>query len=105
MAKETNMLALVSVLSTLVIPLVVPLVIIFAKKDDAYAVFYSKQVIVLEVVALVAMIVSAMLIIVLVGLLLMPLVGLASLVLYVLLLLNVLSGEKKPLPLIGNLWK
>jgi len=105
MANDSKMLALISVLSTLVIPLVVPLVIVFAKKDDAYAVYYSKQVIVLEVLAFVGMIISALLMIVLIGLILLPIVGLASLILYVLLIINTLSGTQKPLPLIGNLWK
>lgn len=105
MGKDINMLALISVLSTILIPLVVPLVIIFAKKDDKYAVYYSKQVVVLSIVAAVAMIISMVLMFVLIGFLLMPIVGLATLILYVLLIINVLSGEQKPLPLIGNIWK
>lgn len=105
MAKDINMLALISVLSTLVIPIIVPLVIIFAKKDDAYAVYYSKQVVVLQIAALIAMMVSMVLVFLLIGILLVPLVGLASLILYVLCIINVLSGEMKPLPLIGKLWK
>ncbi len=105
MAKDMNMLALISVLSTIIIPLVVPLIIIFAKKDDKYAVYYSKQVVVLEVVAFVGMLISAILMIVLIGLILLPIVGLATLALYILLIINVISGEQKPLPLIGNLWK
>ncbi len=105
MAKDVNILALVSVLSTLLIPLIVPLVIVLAKKDDAYAVYYSKQVIVLEIAAFIAVIISAILTIVLIGLILLPLVLLASLVLYILLIINIIRGEKKPLPIIGNLWK
>lgn len=105
MAKDVNMLALISVLSTILIPLVVPLVIIFAKKDDKYAVYYSKQVVVLSLVSFIAMIISAVLMIVLIGFLLLPIIGLATLILYVLLIINVLSGEQKPLPVIGNLWK
>ena len=105
MAENSKMMALISVLSTLVIPLLVPLIFVFVKKDDDYVTFYSKQVIVLEIVAIVGMIISMVLMLVLIGLLLMPIVGLGSLILYVLCIINALSGEKKPLPLIGGIWK
>lgn len=105
MGKDVNMLALISVLSTILIPLIVPLVIILAKNDDKYAVYYSKQVVVLEVVAFIAMLISGVLMIVLIGFILLPIVGLAALILYIMCIINVLSGEMKPLPLIGNLWK
>jgi uncharacterized protein len=105
MAKDINVLALVSVLSTLLIPLVVPLIIVFAKKDDKEAVFFSKQVIVLSIASLIGVIISMVLIIVLIGIILLPLVGLATLVMYIILLINVIKGETKPLPIIGNIWK
>lgn len=105
MAKNVNMLALLSVLSTLIIPIVVPLVVVFAKKDDKEAVFFSKQVLVLTVFAFIGMLISTILIIVLIGLILLPIVALATLVLYVILLINIIKGEMKPLPLIGKIWK
>jgi len=115
MANDSKMLALISVLSTLVIPIVVPLLIIFMKKDDAYAVFYSKQVIVLEVISVVVMVLitvlGTILTIVTMGLgallmfPLMLLVGLVALIMYVLCILNALSGTQKALPLIGGIWK
>lgn len=105
MAKNVNMLALLSVLSTLIIPIVVPLVVVFAKKDDKEAVFFSKQVLVLTVFAFIGMLISTILMIVLIGLILLPIVALATLVLYVILLININKGEMKPLPLIGKIWK
>ena len=115
MANDSKMLALISILSTLVIPIVVPLIIIFMKKDDAYAVFYSKQVIVLEVVATIVMIIVAVLgtiltivtlgIGALIMLPLMGIIGLAALILYVICILNALSGTQKALPIIGGIWK
>lgn len=105
MAKNVNMLALLSVLSTLIIPIVVPLVVVFAKKDDKEAVFFSKQVLVLTVFAFIGMLISTILMIVLIGLILLPIVALATLVLYVILLINIIKGEMKPLPLIGKIWK
>lgn len=105
MAKNVNMLALLSVLSTLIIPVVVPLVVVFAKKDDKEAVFFSKQVLLLTVFAFVGMLISAILMIVLIGIILLPIVGLATLAGYIILLINIVKGEMKPLPLIGNVWK
>ncbi|MFA5931009.1 MAG: DUF4870 domain-containing protein [archaeon] len=105
MAQDSKMMALISVLSTLLIPLVVPLIFVFVKKDDDYVTFYSKQIIVLEIAAFVGMFISAILMIVLIGFLLIPIVGLGSLILYVLCIINALSGTKKPLPLIGGIWK
>jgi uncharacterized membrane protein len=115
MANDSKMMALLSVLSTLVIPLIVPLIFVFMKKDDDYVVFYSKQIIVLEIVSAVLMIVITVLgtiltvvtmgIGALIMLPLMMIVGLVALIMYVLCILNALSGEKKALPLIGGLWK
>jgi len=78
------------------------LIVLVAKKDDDYAMFYAKQSLVLFIASLVAQVIASVLVIVLIGLLLLPLVGLATIILWIVGLVFSLSGEKKYLPVIGK---
>jgi uncharacterized membrane protein len=70
------------------------LIVFLLKKDDAYAMYYAKQ----SLVIFIGMIISSVLMVVLVGLLLYV----VMIVLWLLALINSLSGEMKPTPIIGK---
>lgn len=71
------------------------------KKNDKYVMYYAKQSLVLFVTAICASVVSMIPIIgwFFIG----PILSLAVLVLWIMGLLNALSGETKPIPIIGKL--
>ncbi|MEK6959086.1 MAG: DUF4870 domain-containing protein [archaeon] len=70
------------------------LIVLLAKKDDDYAMYYAKQ----SLIIFIGIIISQLLMLVLIGIILLPIM----LILWILALLNALSGEKKPTPLIGK---
>jgi uncharacterized membrane protein len=94
-AKNTNNkpIALLSYIGLLVL---VPLL---AAKEDEFVQFHAKQGLVLLIAAIAVTVVN---IIPVLGQIVSLLGGLACLVLSVMGIINVLNGERKPLPLIGQ---
>lgn len=85
-----------ALLSYLFILFLVPLL---AAKEDAFAQYHARQGFVLFIAAVLGMFVG---VIPILGWILAPLISLACLVLAVIGLINVVKGEKKELPLIGQ---
>lgn len=77
-------------------------IVLVAKKDDDYAMFYAKQSLILFIGSLIGMVISMVLAIVLIGVLIGLLVQLATVILWIVNIINSLSGEKKYLPYIGK---
>jgi len=79
------------------------IIVLLAKKDNKYAMFYAKQGLVLFIVYVVAAIANMILMwIPFVGWLVMTIVWLGLLVLWIIGLVYSLSGEEKNIPLIGE---
>lgn len=96
MAKETGW----AVVGTL--PILGFVLVMILNKKDSYAVYYAKQGLVLGLATLVL---QALLTVTIILSPLAMLVGLGSLVLWVLSVINAVSGKEKPTPLTGPLVK
>lgn len=82
------------------------LVVILAKKDNKYAMFYAKQGLVLFIAYVIAIIANMILsMIPFVGWLIMLVLWIGLLVLWILGIVYSLSGEMKDIPLIGEFAK
>ena len=71
-------------------------------KKSRFVMYHTNQGLVLFLFSVGGSIVSSILMIVLIGFLLILLVGIASLVFFIIGIINVLNGRMKPLPLIGK---
>jgi len=72
-------------------------------KDSPFVKFHMKQSIILLLFCVVGTIASSILAFVLIGFLLGPLVSLATLILFIIGIINALNGKMKELPYIGQL--
>lgn len=73
------------------------------QKDSEFVKFHVNQSLVLTLVSFAGYIISSILVVVLIGLLLLPVVGIGVFVLWVIGLMSAINGERKPLPIIGNI--
>jgi len=71
-------------------------------KKSRFVMYHTNQALVLFLFSAGGMIISSFLMIILIGFLLMFVVGIASLVFFIIGIMNVLNGKMKPLPLIGK---
>lgn len=78
------------------------LIVILAKKDNKYAMYYAKQSLVAFVAVFIGYVAAGILTFVMIGVLLYPVVGILSLVWWIQGIINALSGKTKPLWLIGQ---
>lgn len=78
------------------------ILVLLAKRNDKYAMYYAKQSLVLMIAGILLWIVSVVTMFILVGFILAPVGGLIMLVLWIIALINSLSGSEKPTPLIGK---
>ena len=77
------------------------LIVLLAKKDDKYAMYYAKQGLVLFIAVVIVSIVGS--IIPLIGwFIILPVGNLILLILWIIGWINALSGKEKPIPLIGK---
>ncbi len=84
------------------LPLLGYVILLLAKKDSAYAKFYGKQGVVLFVAAIVAMVAGMILAIIpFIGWAASVLLNVLILILWVVGIINALSGEVRDLPVIG----
>ncbi len=77
------------------------IIVLLAKKDNKYAMYYAKQGLVLFVAWMIIWVVGAI-IPVLGWFVIMPLGQLFMLILWIIGIVNSLSGEEKPVPIIGQ---
>ena len=71
-------------------------------KDSPFAKFHVKQGLILLLFCIAGSIISSVLTVVLIGLLLGPIVALATLVLFIIGIMNAVNGKMKELPYIGQ---
>ena len=82
------------------------LIVLLAKKDDKYAMFYAKQSLVLFIAAIVVWIIDMVLVwIIIIGWIIMFLLGLGLVILWLMGLIYSLSGKETELPIIGGFAK
>ena len=78
------------------------IIAILAKKDDKYVMFYAKQGLMLFIGAIVAKAVSILLVFSIVGILFVPVVWIIYIVVYLIAIINSISGKEIDTPLIGK---
>lgn len=100
MAKdsESKLFAFLGVFLTIIGFVIVMLV----RKDDKYAMYYAKQGFVIFLAGVAIWAVSLVLTFALIGLFIGPILNIVLLVLWVIAIVNSLSGEMRPTPLIGK---
>ncbi len=77
-------------------------IVLLAKKDNKYAMYYGKQGLVLFIACIIAMIISSILsFIPLIGWLVGIALNIGLFVLWLIGFINALSGKEKPIPIIG----
>lgn len=81
------------------------IIALLAKRKDKYVMFYAKQSLILFIAGIVTKILTALLIFTIVGILAVPVLWVIYIVLWVIALINSLSGKQKPTPLIGQYGK
>jgi len=82
------------------------IIVLLAKKNDKYAMFYAKQSLVLFIACIVVSIVSLVLVwIIIIGWIIIALLNLALLILWIMGLVYSLSGKETELPIIGSFAK
>lgn len=84
------------------IPILGFILVLLAHKKDAHVQFYAKQGLVL---GLTCVVLQAILGVLIVTAFLIPLVGLATLILWIISVVNANSGKMKPTPITGNIAK
>jgi len=75
---------------------------LLAKRDDKYVMFYAKQSIILFLTAIVAQVITFLLAITIIGIIAVPIVWLIYLVIWIIALVNSVSGKEKETPLVGQ---
>ncbi len=78
------------------------IIALIAKRDDKYVMFYAKQSLVLFIAGIVVNVLSFLLTITIVGILAIPFLWIAYFVVWIIALVNSLSGEQKETPLVGK---
>lgn len=78
------------------------LIVLLAKKENKYAMYYAKQGLVLFIAGVIAWIIIVISAFILIGFILGPVLWIFLLVLWIIGIVNSLSGEMKPIPIIGK---
>jgi uncharacterized membrane protein len=100
MAKnsESKLFAFLGVFLTIVGFIIVVLV----RKNDKYAMYYAKQGLALFIAGLLVWVISVVLAFLVIGLIIGPILNVILLILWVIGIVYSLSGEMKPIPIIGK---
>ncbi|MEK6820262.1 MAG: DUF4870 domain-containing protein [Nanoarchaeota archaeon] len=75
---------------------------LLAKRENKYVMFYAKQSLILFLTGIAAKILTLLLAITIVGLLAVPFVWIIYVVLFIIALVNSLSGKEKETPIVGK---
>ncbi|GBE20210.1 MAG TPA: DUF4870 domain-containing protein [Candidatus Pacearchaeota archaeon] len=78
------------------------IIALLAKRKDKYVMFYAKESLILFITGIVAKVLTVLLMITIVGVLAVPIVWVAYFVIWVIALINSLSGKQRPTPLVGK---
>ena len=79
------------------------LIVLLAKKDDKYAMFYAKQSLVLFIAAIIVWVVGIILMFIpIIGLIIYWVLSVILLVLWLMGWIFALSGKEKPIPIVGK---
>ena len=79
------------------------LIVLLAKKDDKYAMFYAKQSLVLFIAAIIVWVVGIILMFIpIIGLIIYRVLSVILLVLWLMGWIFALSGKEKPIPIVGK---
>jgi len=78
------------------------IIALLAKREDKYVMFYAKQSLILFIAGIFAKILTVLLAITIVGIIAIPFVWIIYIVLWILALVNSLSGKEKEIPWIGH---
>ena len=78
------------------------IIALIAKRENRYVMFYAKQSLILFLAGIAAKILTLLLAITVVGLLAVPFVWIIYVVLFIIALVNSLSGKEKETPIVGK---
>ena len=78
------------------------IIALIAKRDDKYVMFYAKQSLILFITGIVAKVLTILLAITIIGLIAVPVVWVIYIVVWVIALVNSLSGKEKETPIVGQ---
>ena len=78
------------------------IIAILVKRDDKYVMFYAKQSLILFLVGIIAKVLTVLLVMTLVGILAVPIVWIVYIIIWIMALVNSLSGKQKETPLVGQ---
>lgn len=84
------------------LPVIGFILVLLANRKDEYTKYYAKQGLVL---GLTSIVVQAILTVLMITMPLVPLIGVLTLILWVVSVVNALSGKMKPTPITGDLAK
>ena len=103
MAKKSKNDSQLFALIGAVLPIIGFVIAYLVAKNDSYAMFHSKQGLILGIVSIVGSVILG--IIPIIGWILLPIFSLVILILWIIGIINSLSGKQKELPIIGSLAK
>ena len=78
------------------------IIALIAKRDDKYVMFYAKESLILFITGIIAKVLTFLLAITIVGILAIPVVWIAYFVIWIIALINSVSGKQKSTPLVGK---
>jgi len=78
------------------------IIALLAKREDKYVMFYAKQSLILFIVGIFAKILTAFLAITIIGVIATPAVWVAYFVIWIIAIVNSLSGKQKDTPIVGR---
>ncbi len=78
------------------------IIALLAKREDKYVMFYAKQSLILFIAGIFVRILAVLLAITIIGIIAVPVVWIAYVVIWVIALINSLSGKQKDTPIVGK---
>jgi uncharacterized membrane protein len=78
------------------------IIVLLAKKDSKYAMYYAKQGLVLFIAWMIAWVIGFVTMFILIGFIVMPILYIIVFILWIIGIVYSLSGEMKPIPIIGK---
>ena len=78
------------------------IIALVAKKDDKYVMFYAKQSLILFLTGIAVKVLTVLLAITIIGIIAIPIVWVLYAVIWVVVLVNSISGKEKEAPIIGK---
>ena len=78
------------------------IIALIAKKDNKYVIFYAKQSLILFVTGIVVKVLTVLLVLTIIGILAVPVLWVMYFIIWVIALINSLSGQEKETPIVGH---